>query len=70
MKKLFCEVVFIYIVFFDERVEFLKFMNEIEKMEDDCEEIYIGGFLKRYIERFYIFENVILVDWVVWYDVC
>lgn len=38
-------------------------------MEDELEEIEIGSFIKRYIERLYSLENVILVDWVVWYDI-
>ena len=45
-------------------------MNEIEKMEDDCEEIHTGGLLKRYTERPHTLENVTLADWTAWYDVC
>lgn len=37
-------------------------------MDDDCEEIYIGGLLRRYSKRLVKFEDLIFVDWVVWYD--
>lgn len=37
-------------------------------MEDDCEEIEIGGLLKRYVERPPCLENVTLADWAAFYD--
>ena len=43
-------------------------MNEIEMMEDDCEDIHIGGLLKRYTERPHNLTNVTLADWAAWYD--
>ena len=64
------QVVFIHTAPPDDRVELLKPMNEIEKMEDDCEEIHTGGLLKRYTERPHTLENVTLADWTAWYDVC
>ena len=39
-------------------------------MEDDCEEIYTGGLLKRYSKRPLRFEHVTLADWAAWYDSC
>lgn len=37
-------------------------------MEDDFDEIYVSGLLDRYIKCFVKLEYLILVDWVVWYD--
>ena len=37
-------------------------------MDDDCEEIYTSGLLKRYCKRPAKVENVTLVDWAAWYD--
>lgn len=39
-------------------------------MEDDCEEIYTGGLLKRYSKRPARFEHLTLADWAAWYDSC
>lgn len=39
-------------------------------MEDDCEDVYSIGFLQRYVNRIVSLEYLILVDWVVWYDLC
>lgn len=38
-------------------------------MDDDCEEIYTSGLLKRYTKRPVKLEDVTLADWVAWYDV-
>lgn len=46
MKKSSRQVVFIHTAPPDERVELLKPINDIEKMEDDCEEIQTGGLPK------------------------
>jgi len=70
MKKSSRQVIFIHTAPPDERVELLKPMNEIEKMEDDCEEIHTGGLLKRYTERPHTLDSVTLADWAAWYDVC
>jgi len=68
MKKSSRQVIFIPTAPPDERVDLLKSMNEIEMMEDDCEDIHTGGLLKRYTERPHNLTNVTLADWVAWYD--
>lgn len=45
-------------------------MDDINEMDDEDEDVYISGLLKRYINRFVNFEYVFLVDWIVWYDLC
>jgi len=50
----------------EERVELLKPLNDIKEMDDDCEEIYTSGLLKRYCKRPAKLENVTLVDWAAW----
>lgn len=62
MKKSSRQVVLINTAPPDERVELLKPMNEIEKMEDDCEEIHTVGLLRRYTGRPHTLENVSLAD--------
>ena len=52
----------------EQRVQLLKPINDIIEMEDDCEEIYTGGLLKRYIKRPLSLEHVTLADWAAWYD--
>ena len=39
-------------------------------MEDDCEDIYTNGLIKRYTMRTSSLENVTLADWAAWYDMC
>ena len=39
-------------------------------MEDNCEEIYTGGLLKRYSKCPARFEHLTLADWAAWYDSC
>lgn len=68
MKKSSRQVIFIATAPPDERVDLLKSMNEIEMMEDDCEDIHTGGLLKRYAERPHNLTNVTLADWAAWYD--
>ena len=43
-------------------------MDEIQEMEDECEEIHSGGVLKRYAERPASLQNATLADWAAWYD--
>ena len=68
MKKSSRQVIFIATAPPDERVDLLKSMNEIEMMEDDCEDIHTGGLLKRYTERPHNLTHVTLADWAAWYD--
>ena len=39
-------------------------------MDDDSEEIYTTGLLKRYCKRPPKLENLTLADWAAWYDNC
>ena len=43
-------------------------MDEIQEMEDECDEIHSGGLLKRYAERPASLQNATLADWAAWYD--
>ena len=70
MRKASREVIFINTSPPEDRVELLKPLNDIKDMEDDCEEIYTGGLLKRYSKRPLRFEHVTLADWAAWYDSC
>ena len=70
MKKASREVIFINTSPSEDRVELLKPLNDIKDMEDDCEEIYTGGLLKRYSKRPARFEHLTLADWAAWYDSC
>ena len=70
MKKASREVIFINTSPPEDRVELLKPLNDIKDMEDDSEEIYTGGLLKRYSKRPARFEHLTLADWAAWYDSC
>ena len=48
----------------------LKPKDNIKKMDDDSEEIYTTGLLKRYCKRPQKLENLTLADWAAWYDNC
>ena len=37
-------------------------------MDDDCEEIYTGGLIKRYSKHPAKLEDITLADWAAWYD--
>ena len=52
----------------DNRVELLKPIDDIENMDDDSEEIFISGLLKRYCKRPAKLENLTLADWAARYD--
>ena len=70
MRKASREVMFINTSPPEDRVELLKLLNDIKDMEDDCEEIYTGGLLKRYSKRPIKFEHVTLAHWAARYDSC
>ena len=38
-------------------------------MDDDCEEIYASGLLKRYCKHSAKLENLTLSDWAAWYNI-
>ena len=68
MRKSSREVIFVNTSPPGERVELLKPVDEIQAMEDECEEIHSGGLLKRYAERPASLQNATLADWAAWYD--
>lgn len=43
-------------------------MDNINEMDDDSEEIYTSGLLKRYSMWPAKLENITLADWAAWYD--
>ena len=53
----------------EDTVQLLKPINNVE-MEDDSEDIYPTGLLKRYTKRSASLEHVSLADWAAWYDSC
>ena len=70
MRKASRQVVFINTSPPVDRVELLKSMSDIKNMDDDCDEVYASGLLKRYSNRPAKLENVTLADWAAWYDSC
>ena len=40
------------------------------RVEDDCEDVFTGGLLKRYAKRPVGREHLTLADWAAWYDSC
>ena len=43
-------------------------MNEIEKIDDESEEVHSSGLLNWYMKRPNSLENVTLADWAALYD--
>ena len=68
MRKASRQIIFINASPPGERVELLKPMNDIKDMDDDCEENYTSGLIKRYCKRPAKLENLTLADWAAWYD--
>ena len=68
MRKASRQIIFINTSPPGERVELLKPMNDIKDMDDDCEENYTSGLIKRYCKRPAKLENLTLADWAAWYD--
>ena len=68
MRKFSRQVVFINTSPPEERVQLLKPLQEIDDMEDDSDEVYASGLIKRYIKRPVKLENLSLADWAAWYD--
>ena len=62
MRKASRQVIFINTSPPEERVELLKPLDDIKDMEDDCEDIYTNGLIKRYTMRTSSLENVTLAD--------
>ena len=70
MRKSSRQVVFINTSPPENRVHLLKPLQEINEMEDDSDEIYAFGLVKRYTKRPSSLEHVSLADWAAWYDQC
>ena len=70
MRRASRQVIFINTSLPEERVELLKPLDDIKDMEDDCEDIYTNGLIKRYTMRPSSLENITLADWAAWYDMC
>jgi hypothetical protein len=68
MRKSSRQVVFINTSPPEERVQLLKPLQEINDLEDDSDEIYASGLIKRYTKRPTKLENLSLADWAAWYD--
>ena len=52
----------------EERVQLLKPLSDINEMDDDCEDLYTGGLIKRYTKRPVSLEHLTLADWAAWCD--
>ena len=68
MKKASRQIIFINTSLPEERVELLKPIDDIKEMDDNCEEIYTSGLLKRYSKHPAKLEHLTLADWAAWYD--
>ena len=68
MRKSSRQVVFINTSPPEDRVQSLKPLQEINDLEDDSDEIYVSGLIKRYTKRPAKLEKVSLADWAAWYD--
>ena len=68
MRKSSRQVVFINTSPPENRVQLLKSMQEISDMEDDSDDVYASGLVKRYTKRPAKLENLSLADWAAWYD--
>ena len=68
MRKSSRQVVFINTSPPEDRVQLLKPLQEINDLEDDSDDIYASGLIKRYTKRPAKLENVSLADWAAWYD--
>ena len=70
MRKSSHEVVFISTSPPENQVHLLKPLQEISEIDDDSDEIYASGLIKRYTKRPSSLEHVSLADWAAWYDQC
>ena len=68
IKKSSCQVIFINTTLPDERVRLLKPINDIQEMENDCEDVYSYGLLQRYAKCPLSLEHLTLAGWAAWYD--
>ncbi len=68
MRKSSRQVIFINTSPPEDTVQLLKPLKEIDDLEDDSDEIYASGLIKRYTKRPVKFDNLSLADWAAWYD--
>ena len=68
MRKASREIVFVHTSPAEERVQLLKPLDELQHLEDECEEIYEGGLIKRYTNRPKQLDAITLADFAAWYD--
>lgn len=68
MRRALREVIFIPNFPPDERTRLLKSLDEIERLEDDYEDVESSGLIKRYSERPHVAEKVTLAEWAAFYD--
>lgn len=52
----------------NERIQLLKPLSDLNEMDDDCEDLYTGGLLKRYTKRPATLKHLILAGRAAWYD--
>ena len=63
MRKSSRQVVFINTSPPEDRVQLLKLLQEIKDVEDDSDEVYASGLIKRYTKRPEKLDNLSLADW-------
>jgi hypothetical protein len=68
MRKSSRQVIFINTSPPEDRVQLLKSLKELNDLQDDSDEIYASGLIKRYTNRPVKFDNLSLADWAAWYD--
>ena len=68
MKKASRQIIFINTSLPEGKVELLTPIDDIKEMDDNCEEIYTSGLLKRYSKHPAKLEHLTLADWAAWYD--
>ena len=68
MRKVSRQIIFINTSLPEERVQLLKPLDAIKEMDDDCEEIYTSGLLKRYSKCPAKLDHLTLADWAACYD--
>ncbi|CAH3156632.1 unnamed protein product [Porites evermanni] len=52
----------------DQRVELLKPLDDIQEMDDDCEDNYTSGLINSYSKCPAQLKHLTLADWAAWYD--
>ena len=68
MRKASRQIVFVNTSPPDERVELLKPLDDIQEMDDDCEDNYTSGLINSYSKCPAQLEHLTLADWAAWSD--